>query len=263
MSSFQLSRRRLIGFGGIAAGGALLSACDSLAHNDSVTGVVRSAEKATQRWQRTIGRDALAPEYTLADLSPDFKVNGTHVPVEAEYQALMQTGFADWRLKVSGLVNNPMEFALPQLRRLPARTQITKHDCVEGWTAIGQWTGPQLGLIMQAVGPKPNARYIVFRCMDNYGGEASKGGQQSTSLYYESLDLIDAFHPQTILAHSMNGQPLSVGHGAPLRLRVERQLGYKQAKYLQELVLTDNLSGFGQGGGGYWEDRGYEWYAGI
>ncbi|KPF78280.1 molybdopterin-binding protein [alpha proteobacterium AAP81b] len=257
------TRRKLLGFGGVAAGGSLLAACDSLAHNDGITKVVRSAEKASLGWQRAIGRDALAPEYSLADLSPDFKVNGTHAPVEAQYQAMLGNGFADWRLKVSGLVANPTEFSLPQLKALPARTQITKHDCVEGWTAIGQWTGPQLGLIMQAVGPKPNARYVVFRCADNYGGEASKGGAQSTSLYYESIDLIDAFHPQTILAHSLNGKPLSVGHGAPLRLRVERQLGYKQAKYLMELVVTDSYASFGQGGGGYWEDRGYEWYAGI
>jgi DMSO/TMAO reductase YedYZ molybdopterin-dependent catalytic subunit len=110
---------------------------------------------------------------------------------------------------------------------------------------------------------KTNARYVVFKCADNYGGEASKGGAQSTSLYYESVDLIDAFHPQTILATRMNGAPLSVGHGAPVRLRVERQLGYKQAKYVMGLDIVDSLAGYGRGKGGYWEDRGYEWYAGI
>lgn len=258
-----LSRRRLFSLGGIAAGGGLLSACDGLARADSLGGIIKSAEGATMRWQRAIGRDALAPEYTLADLSPDFKVNGTHEPVEAAYQGMKRAGFADWRLEVGGLVTNPMSLALPQLKALPQRTQITKHDCVEGWTAIGQWTGPQLGLILKAAGLKPNARYVVFRCADNYGGEASKGGAQSTSLYYESLDLVDAFHPQTILAHSMNGAPLSVGHGAPLRLRVERQLGYKQAKYVMAIDVVASLAGHGQGNGGYWEDRGYEWYAGI
>jgi DMSO/TMAO reductase YedYZ molybdopterin-dependent catalytic subunit len=161
------------------------------------------------------------------------------------------------------MVSRPLSLSLADLKRLPQRTQITRHDCVEGWSAIGQWTGPQLGLILKAAGLATGARYVVFRCADNYGGEIDKGGMQSSSLYYESIDLVDAFHPQTILAHSLNNHPLGVGHGAPLRLRVERQLGYKQAKYLMQIVVTNSLASFGQGQGGYWPDRGYEWYAGI
>nr|WP_310524401.1 molybdopterin-dependent oxidoreductase [Polymorphobacter sp.] len=258
-----ISRRGLIGFGGVAAGGLLLSACDGLASNAKLKNIVQSAEGATERWQRLVGRDGLAREFSASDLSPDFKVNGTREPVETEYQAHKAANFADWRLAIGGLVHKPMALSLAELRRLPARTQITRHDCVEGWSAIGQWTGPQLGLLLKAAGLKPDARYVVFRCADNYGGEASKGGAQSKSLYYESIDLVDAFHPQTILAHSMNGAPLSIGHGAPVRMRIERQLGYKQAKYVMGIDLVSSLAGYGSGKGGYWEDRGYEWYAGI
>jgi DMSO/TMAO reductase YedYZ molybdopterin-dependent catalytic subunit len=258
-----ISRRGLLGFGGVAAGGLLLSGCDGLARNDKLKAIVQSAEGASERFQRLSGRDALAQEFSRADMSPVFKVNGTHEPMEPEYQAHKAESFANWKLDIGGLVNNPMSLSLAQLRSMPARTQITRHDCVEGWSAIGEWTGPQLGMLLKAANMKTNARYVVFRCADNYGGELSKGGAQSTSIYYESIDLIDAFHPQTIMAHSMNGGPLSVGHGAPVRLRVERQLGYKQAKYVMGLDIVSSLAGYGSGHGGYWEDRGYEWYAGI
>ncbi|GGE08182.1 molybdopterin oxidoreductase [Polymorphobacter glacialis] len=252
-----LSRRGLFGFGGAAAGGLLLSGCDSLASNAKLKAIVQSAEGASERWQRLIGRDALAPEFSTADISADFKVNGTREPSGAAYQAHKAVNFADWRLAVTGLVNNPLSLSLADLRRLPSRTQVTRHDCVEGWSAIGQWTGPQLGLILRAAGLKTNARYVVFRCADTYGSGPS------ASDYYESVDLIDAFHPQTILAHTMNGAPLDVGHGAPIRARVERQLGYKHAKYVTGLDVVASLAGHGRGKGGYWEDRGYEWYAGI
>ena len=254
-----LSRRGLFGVGS----GLLLAGCDSLASPDKLGRIVKSAEDASRGFQRFAGRDALAREFTRADLSPVFKVNGTHEPVEAAYQAHKAENFANWQLAIGGLVNRPMTLSLAQLRSMPARTQITRHDCVEGWSAIGEWTGPQLATLLKASDMKTNARYVVFRCADNYGGEVSKGGAQSTSAYYESVDLIDAFHPQTILATRMNGAPLSVGHGAPVRLRVERQLGYKHAKYVMGIDVVDSLSGYGSGKGGYWEDRGYEWYAGI
>lgn len=257
--SLILSRRGLLGVGG----GLLLAGCDALARDEKLGRIVRSAEEASKGFQRFAGRDALAKEFTRADLSPHFKVNGTREPMEAAYQAHKAEGFANWKLAVGGLVNRPMELGLAQLRGMPARTQITRHDCVEGWSAIGEWMGPQLATLLKAAGMKTNARYVVFRCADNYGGEVDKGGAQSTSLYYESVDLIDALHPQTILATHMNGEPLSVGHGAPVRLRVERQLGYKQAKYVMGIDVVDSLAGYGSGHGGYWEDRGYEWYAGI
>jgi DMSO/TMAO reductase YedYZ molybdopterin-dependent catalytic subunit len=141
---------------------------------------------------------------------------------------------------------------------LPARTQITRHDCVEGWSCIGKWKGALLGPILNTVGLKPSARYIAFHCADTL--EQTLDG---TGIYYETIDLVDAFHPQTILAYDMNDKPLPVPNGAPLRLRVERQLGYKMAKYVMRIEAIESFSGLGRGGGGFWEDRGYEWYAGI
>ncbi|MBS0474654.1 MAG: molybdopterin-dependent oxidoreductase, partial [Proteobacteria bacterium] len=129
-----------------------------------------------------------------------------------------------------------------------------RHDCVEGWSAIGKWQGPQLSTVLARAGLLPSAHYAVFHCADLLDGEP----------YYESIDLIDAFHPQTILAWRMNDQPLDEGHGAPLRLRVERQLGYKQAKYVMRIELTGSLARIHGGKGGLWEDRrDYAWYAGI
>jgi len=253
-----LTRRGLI-----ASGGLLLGGCDVLTRSPGITRVVQSAESATYRWQRLIGRDALATEFTRADWSPVFKANGTVDPDDEAYRAHVRSGFANWRLIVDGLVERPASLSLADLRRLPVRTQTTRHDCVEGWSAIGEWAGPQLGGLLKTVGLKPGARYVVFHCADNYGGEMSKGGAQSTGVYYESIDLIDAFHPQTILATRMNGAPLPVTYGAPVRLRVERQLGYKHAKYVMRIEVVDSFAGIELGQGGYWEDRGYEWYAGI
>ena len=165
-----------------------------------------------------------------------------------------QAGFADWKLKIDGLVDRPTELTLAELRNLPSRTQITRHDCVEGWSAIGKWTGTQLGPLLQSVGLKLDARYLVFHCADTLGRDG---------LYYESIDLIDAFHPQTILAYDMNGAALTEPHGAPLRLRVERQLGYKHAKYVMRIEVVSSVATMRGGRGGFWEDLGYEWYAGI
>ncbi len=255
-----LTRRSLIGVG---AGGFLLSSCGQLANSAGANAFVAEAEKATYGWQRLVGGQTLAQEFSVADISPVFKANGSTDPKDDDYRRHVDEGFANWRLKIDGLVARPLSLSLADLRRLTARTQITRHDCVEGWSAIGQWTGPQLGPILKAAGLLPTAKYIVFHCADNYGGEISKGGAQSTGLYYESIDLNDAFHPQTIIAHSMSGQPLTVAHGAPCRMRIERQLGYKQAKYVMRIEAVDSFAKMELGKGGYWEDRGYEWYAGI
>lgn len=146
-----------------------------------------------------------------------------------------------------------LSLSLDNIRKLPQRTQVTRHDCVEGWSAIGEWTGPQLSLLLDTATLKPEARYIVFRCADRLGEDP----------YYESIDLVDAYHPQTIIAHALNGEPLPIANGAPLRMRIERQLGYKHAKYLTAIEAVASLDGIGRGQGGYWEDRGYQWYAGI
>jgi DMSO/TMAO reductase YedYZ molybdopterin-dependent catalytic subunit len=155
-------------------------------------------------------------------------------------------------------VARPASLSLADLRMLPVRTQITRHDCVEGWSCIGGWTGPRLSTVLDQVGLRPEARFIVFHCADELPRYIN-----GANLFYESIDLVDAFHPQTILAYEMNGAPLPLAHGAPLRLRVERQLGYKMAKFLARIEVVDRFDHIGQGNGGTWEDDGYEWYAGI
>ena len=187
-------------------------------------------------------------------MSPVFRTNGNTMPSSKSYANHVAERFAHWRLIVDGMVAKPLTLSLDQIRAAPRRTQITRHDCVEGWSAIGQWTGLPLGMLLRSAGLSNNARYIVFHCADDFDGTP----------YYESIDLVDAFHPQTILAWSMNGQMLTVGHGAPIRLRVERQLGYKHAKYVMRIQAVPALAGIGEGKGGYWEDSsGYQWYAGI
>ncbi|HZZ16556.1 MAG TPA: molybdopterin-binding protein [Candidatus Sulfotelmatobacter sp.] len=259
MTKNSFTRRRFI-FGGTLGVSALaVSVSDALKQNTNVGAVIRSAEKLTMKAQRLLqGREALAREFSETDISPSFRVNGTSMPDSEEYAALLENNFADWRLKIDGFVMQPREFSLADLKRLPARTQITRHDCVEGWSAIAKWTGVPLGFLLRSVGLKPSARFAVFHCADELEKTLDGSGR-----YYESIDLIDTFHQQTILAYAMNGKNLAVGHGAPLRLRVERQLGYKQAKYVMRIEIVDSFGGIWGGNGGYWEDRGYEWYAGI
>lgn len=251
MSSLMTRRGLLTGLGFTVIAGGTAGLIFSPPFRDLVLG---SGEKLSYTAHRLIGRNALAPEFTEADLSPNFRTNGNTMPASAEYQSHIESGFANWQLQVDGLVANPQSFSLAAIRAMPARTQITRHDCVEGWSAIGKWTGLPMAALLAQVTLMPTARYLVLHCADDFSGEA----------YYESIDLVDAFHPQTILAYAMNDQTLSVGHGAPLRLRVERQLGYKQAKYIMRIEAVASLAGIAGGKGGFWEDQiGYDWYAGI
>ncbi len=250
------SRRSFLfrALGGV--GSLLLAGCDRLSRTAWFPPILESAESLTYRAQRLVTRRSMAREYSEADLSPRFRSNGTALPQDEEYLRLADTGFADWRLRVGGLVERPLVLSLAELRAMPSRTQITRHDCVEGWSAIGKWTGVPLSEILRRASPSPRARYVVFRCADPMEGtEESK--------YYESIDMEDAHHPQTILAYGLNGAALPIPNGAPLRLRVERQLGYKMAKYLMSIELVEDFSRIRGGRGGYWEDQGYEWYAGI
>lgn len=257
MNNNPITRRRFL-LGG-ALGAAAIGGCDVSTSETTSGRLVRAVEPLTMRAQRLLqGYATLAREYTEADISPKFRVNGTSMPDSEAYAALLDKRFADWRLKVDGLVAQPREFSLAALKLMPSRTQITRHDCVEGWSAIGKWTGVPLAEVLRTAGLLPTARYVVFHCADELEKTLDDSGR-----YYESIDLVDAFHPQTILAYGMNGKDLSVGHGAPLRLRVERQLGYKQAKYVMRIQVVGSLKGLWGGNGGYWEDRGYEWYAGI
>ncbi len=252
-----MNRRRWLTGALGAAATAVLAACGQ-AGTSLAEQARRMGEGLTRRTQRLlIPRDALAPTYSRAEISPDFRANGSIDPAAADYLALKANDFADYRLVIDGLVERPLSLSLAELRARPARTQITKHDCVEGWTSIGEWTGVRLETLLDEAGLKPAARYIVFHCFD------ALDQREDGDRYYESIDLIDARHPQTILAYVMNGETLAVPYGAPLRLRVERQLGYKHAKYIRRIEAVESFAHIGGGKGGYWEDRGYEWYAGI
>jgi DMSO/TMAO reductase YedYZ molybdopterin-dependent catalytic subunit len=239
-------------------GAALLGACDRLDRSPQFQRLLSVGEKLTKATHKTLlPRRAMAQEFTEADLTGPFRSNGTSNPDSPAYQALAANGFGDWALVVDGLVANPQRLSLAQLRAMPKRTQITRHDCVEGWSAIAKWSGVPLKHVLDAARPQPNARFVVFHCADPMEGAGSV-------TYYESIDMEDAFHPQTILAYELNDKQLPIANGAPLRLRVERQLGYKHAKYLSRIELVESLASIRGGKGGYWEDGyGYQWYAGI
>jgi DMSO/TMAO reductase YedYZ molybdopterin-dependent catalytic subunit len=256
-----MRRRRFLR---LALGAALpgaLAGCDRLAASDAFNGMLRSAQFLSWRAQRLVtGVDAMAQEFGEDDIADEFRSNGTAMPDSRLYRQLLAAQFRNWRLQVGGLVARPAQYSLAELQAMPPRTQITRHDCVEGWSVIGKWTGVPLRQVLARVQPLPAARYIVFHCADPMDGSDV---QAPGSTYYESIDLLEAVHPQTILAYALNDEPLPVKNGAPLRLRVERQLGYKQAKYLMRIEVVERLDGLRGGKGGYWEDQGYEWYAGI
>ncbi|MBI2089229.1 MAG: molybdopterin-dependent oxidoreductase [Deltaproteobacteria bacterium] len=254
-----ISRRKILLGALNGTGLLLLSGCENifnrLHQNQSMLTVLESVEGLNRRFLRLLtGRNKLAQEFSEKDISRYFKPNGNPPPFTMEYVLDATNGWPFWRLQVAGMVKQPVDLSLQDLRAMPARTQITRHDCVEGWSAIAKWKGVPLTEISRRVEPEASARYVVFYCMDT----DARG-----SHYYESVDLHDANHPQTILAYEMNDQPLPIEHGAPLRLRVETQLGYKMAKYIHRIEYVASVKEIGSGRGGYWEDQGYEWYAGI
>jgi len=257
MNGRRLDRRGFLGRALAAASTALLAGCDDISSQPTVRRILDSAETLTRVTQRALlSPEAMAREYGEAELSKDFKANGSIDPPDPDYRALAADGFADWTLEIGGLVGQPLSLSLADLRAMPSRTQITRHDCVEGWSCIGKWKGVPLSALLERAELKPDARYIVFYCADTLG-------RRTGAKYYESIGLEDAFHAQTILAYEMNDQTLPIPHGAPLRLRVERQLGYKMAKYIMRIEAVDGFETISGGKGGYWEDRGYAWYAGI
>ncbi len=243
-------KRRLF----LASSLASLAGCASASNalNESpVHGILGYGET----WaQAAIGTRGMARTYGDADVDRDFRVNGLATPSSSLYTQLAQHGFANYKLAVDGEVEKPHSFTLGELRALQSLTQITRHDCVEGWSAIGKWSGVQLGKVLALARPTDKARYVVFHCYDM---------DESMNPYYESLDLMQAAHPQTVLALDLNDKPLDPDHGAPVRLRVPTQLGYKSAKWVQRIELRSTLDGVYSGHGGYWEDQGYQWYAGI
>jgi DMSO/TMAO reductase YedYZ molybdopterin-dependent catalytic subunit len=263
MAEFKLTRRRLLGLGAAGASSLVLAGCDQfdfLSNRDnSVRDVLETANSLTYRAQRLlVGEQALAREYPESEIRQGQRPNGSTDPNGENYLGLKANDFADYRLSVTGLVETPASFSLAELRNMPARTQITRHDCVEGWSCIAKWTGTPLAGVLDQVKVKPEARFIVYHCYDVMGG-----GLSAPEPYYESSDLIDGRHPQTILAYGLNDKVLPVANGAPVRVRIERALGYKQPKYVHTIELVDSFARFGRGKGGYWEDHGYDWYGGI
>jgi DMSO/TMAO reductase YedYZ molybdopterin-dependent catalytic subunit len=240
----------------VAAGAPLLSACQRLSETTWFPQVLASGETLSRTVSHWVGRKAMAQEFAPADISPTFRSNGTAFPDTEAYRRLVEAQFIPYALKVDGLVEQPRSYSLAELRALPSRTQITRHDCVEGWSAIAKWKGARLSALLNEVRPKREARYLMFYCADPMEADG-------TGFYYESIDLEDAFHEQTLLAYDLNDAALPVKNGAPLRLRVERQLGYKHAKYVMRIELVDSFARIGGGKGGYWEDDGYQWFAGI
>ncbi|CAN5360891.1 molybdopterin-binding protein [soil metagenome] len=257
-----LTRRSLLGKAALGISTLGLAGCnvfDGYGSDSDVRKVLESANNVTYRVQRLLaGRDALAQEFTEADIRQPQRPNGVTSPDDETYKSLLANQFADWRLEVSGLVEKPLSLSLAQLQAMPSRTQITRHDCVEGWSCIAKWTGVPLSLILDETMPKPEARYVVFYCLDTIDRDLSGDVK-----YYGSIDLIDARHKQTILAYGLNGKALPVENGAPLRIRVERQLGYKMPKYIRMIELVSSFATIGMGHGGYWEDNGYDWFGGI
>lgn len=250
-SKFRLRRNLLTAMGGLVLGG-----CDALSYSKWFPKVLGLGERLSRNVQNAVTpRKAMAQEFGEHDMSPTFRSNGTSNPSDAAYQVLAQGSFSGWRLQVDGLVEQPIQLSLEQLRAMPHRVQITRHDCVEGWSAIAKWKGVPLRDVLTLARPTSAAHYAVFHCADAMDDIGTK--------YYESIDMDDALHPQTILAYELNDAALPIENGAPLRVRVERQLGYKMAKYIMRVQLVNSFAGIGGGGGGYWEDQGYEWYAGI
>ena len=216
----------------------------------SLHGVLDSAQALNHA---VIGTRGSARLYTDADVDKDFRVNGLATPSDTRYAAAARDDWGGYRLPIIGLVDRPHTFTLAELRAMPQLEQITRHDCVEGWSVIGKFRGVPLATVIAMAQPQANARYVIFRCFD---------ADDSGTEYYESLDLHQAAHPQTMLALDLNDKPIDPDHGAPVRLRIPTQLGYKSAKWVRQIELAAAFP-TAQSKGGYWEDQGYEWYGGI
>jgi DMSO/TMAO reductase YedYZ molybdopterin-dependent catalytic subunit len=253
MKNSGLVTRRLAIVGGLASVGGLVLARfpKELELAPTYGNLLRMGDNLTYVAHRTLlPRRSLVREYSAADIT-SFPATGTTDPAAREqtggdaYGQLQRGAFADWRLSVEGSVASPRTFSLAELERLPRRTQITRHTCEEGWTAIGQWTGAPLKAVLETAGILETARYVVFHTYDGW---------------VDGIDMFDALHPQTILAYAMNGVALPIQHGAPLRVRVERQMGYKSLKYLKRIVVADSFEAGNQTGA---IEAGWAWYTGI
>ena len=249
-----LSRRKLITTGiATAAGASGLIVAAKLAKRYGLIppdsgGIYGPGETLTYAAQRLLTRHSLAREFSRSQMSAKPFANEV-APLGDEFERHKQSAFTNWRLVVDGLVARPASFSLAELKSFPRRSHITMIQCEEGWSYIAEWTGVPLSHVLERVGALPQVRYVVYRSFQPD--------------WWESIDVADALHPQTLLAHEMNGSALPVGFGGPLRLRVTRQLGYKSLKYVTQLTLTDNIKQFGKGLGSAEPETGYAWYAGA
>jgi DMSO/TMAO reductase YedYZ molybdopterin-dependent catalytic subunit len=249
-----LSRRKLITAGlAVTTGAGGLVAATKLAQRYGLVppdggGLYGPGETLTYAAQRLLTRHSLAREFAPSQISKPPFANEV-APLGDAFKRLQDAGFVDWRLAVDGMVARPASFSLAELKSFPRRSQITHLACEEGWSYIAEWTGVPLSHVLDLVGTLPQARYVVYRSFQ-------KG-------WWESIDMADALHPQTLVTHGMNGGDLPVGFGGPLRLRVPRQLGYKNVKYITRLTIADSLKPFGKGLGSSSPEYGYAWYAGI
>jgi DMSO/TMAO reductase YedYZ molybdopterin-dependent catalytic subunit len=249
----KLSRRKLIATGLAATAGASGIAVAGLAERYGLIppddgGPFGVGETLTYAAQRILTRHSLAREFPRSEISKAPYVNG-EPPKDEAFRRLQAGGFADWRLAVDGLVARPASLSLAELKSHPSRSQITHMACEEGWSYIAEWTGVPLSYVLDVAGVLRQARYVVYF--------SSERG------WWDSIDMADALHPQTLVAYGLNGGDLPVGNGGPLRMRVPRQLGYKNVKYITRLTVTDDLKRFGKGLGSSAPEAGYAWYAGI
>lgn len=242
-----LTRRNLL----LVASGVALAGCDRTKYLPPAIrgGLVGASDVLTMATHRLLqSGQPLAPEYAITDLSLAFPTWGETNPQNEDYQRHKANGFRDWRLPVTGLVERPLAWSLENLMRLPRRTQITSHNCEQGWTAIGQWTGAALLDVIRPAGLLPSAKYVVIDTVDEW---------------YEAIDMFDVVHPQTILAYGMNGKELPLAHGAPVRLRLERHMGYKHLKFLKSIRIVESVADIGAGKGGTSGDYNWHWFAGA
>jgi DMSO/TMAO reductase YedYZ molybdopterin-dependent catalytic subunit len=255
----QLVTRRnlLLAGGGVALAALAAENATSLSTASTYQPLLDVGDGLGRRLQRLgMWRHPLAPEYRLDQISRNHPSTGgfgeRYIDPDPAYDRMVVERFRSWRLAIEGLVRQPRKFTLDELREMPTRTQITMHSCDAGWSAIGQWSGVRLGWLLAHVGLLPQAKYIVFHAMDKIAGQP----------IFDSIDLFDAFHPQTLLAHRFNGADLPVRHGAPLRLRLELQIGYKNLKHIERISVVDSLAQVARGRGGFYQSYGYQWYAG-
>ncbi len=250
----KISRRKLITGGVVATAGVSgVALAARLARKYGLVppdhgGLYGAGETLTYAAQRLLTRHSLAREFSPDQITKPPFANFV-APMPDVYKKSQAGGFADWRLTVDGLVERPGEFSLAQLKSFPASTQITHLACEEGWSYIAQWTGVPLSRVLHSVGARPQARYVVYRSIEPD--------------WWDSMDMADAMHPQTLVAYGMNGADIPQGNGGPLRMRVPRQLGYKSVKYIVRLTVTDDIKKFGKGLGSAAPEGGYAWYAGI